>query len=234
MDWNSTHEARAAWEGYLWSPRLYRPLIEAMKLSFLDTANHYASLGKYADQYAALLTWAALELGDVFSVAELVRATHSLPAQGLAEAADFLARTAEGSGEQRADYWSHRVEPYLHAIWPKAEHLITAEITESFARLCVAAQEKFPEALARLRPWRRPLSDADFPVHRLRESQLCDRFPSEALMFLCQLIDVASQWVPSDLAACLKAIEKANPELASREAFQQLDSLVRGIARRPS
>ena len=34
FDWNrSEREARAAWEGFLWSPRLYRPLMGAAKAS---------------------------------------------------------------------------------------------------------------------------------------------------------------------------------------------------------
>src|SRR5690606_11147950 len=40
----SEAEASAAWEGFLWSPRLYRPLMEMLKPAFLDTARHYAAL----------------------------------------------------------------------------------------------------------------------------------------------------------------------------------------------
>ena len=60
-------EARAAWEGFLWSPRLYRPLMEMLKPAFLDTARHYAALGKHDGQYASLLTFAALDPGDTFT-----------------------------------------------------------------------------------------------------------------------------------------------------------------------
>jgi hypothetical protein len=48
---------RAAWEGFLWSPRLYRPLMEVLKPAFLDTARHYAAIGKHEGQYASLLTF---------------------------------------------------------------------------------------------------------------------------------------------------------------------------------
>ena len=38
FDWRRCEtEARAAWEGFLWSPRLYRPLMESIKEPFLDT-----------------------------------------------------------------------------------------------------------------------------------------------------------------------------------------------------
>ena len=39
FDWTiDPVEAKAAWEGFLWSPRLYRPLLIAFKPQFLDTA----------------------------------------------------------------------------------------------------------------------------------------------------------------------------------------------------
>ncbi len=110
FDWKrSLSEARSAWEGFLWSPRLYQPLMEAMKGSFLDTAKHYESLGEHDRQYAALLTFAALDHKDTFSIAEFTAATHALPADGLCEAAQALVRALEGAGDQRAEYWKHRV-----------------------------------------------------------------------------------------------------------------------------
>ena len=49
FDWTiDAVEARAAWEGFLWSPRLYRPLLIAFKAQFLDTVHHYAELGEQA------------------------------------------------------------------------------------------------------------------------------------------------------------------------------------------
>jgi hypothetical protein len=120
FDWHrSEAEARAAWEGFLWSPRLYRALMEVLKPAFLDTARHFAALGKHDGQYASLLTFAALDPGDTFTTAELAAATRALPPDGLHEAAQALVRALEGAGDRRADYWTNRVIPYLHAIWPK-------------------------------------------------------------------------------------------------------------------
>jgi len=60
FDWQlSEVEARAAWEGFLWSPRPYRPLLSAIKQPLLETATHYGELGKHAEQYAAFLTFTA-------------------------------------------------------------------------------------------------------------------------------------------------------------------------------
>ena len=121
FDWQrSETEARSAWESFLWSPRLYRPLLIAIKQPMLATATHYEQLGRHADQYADFLTFAALDFRDVFSAQELAQATQALPIEGLQSAALAVALALEGSGEQRHDYWDNRVRPYLKSIWPKS------------------------------------------------------------------------------------------------------------------
>ncbi len=223
FDWQlSEGEARAAWEGFLWSPRLYRPLMEMLKPAFLDTAHHYAALGKHDGQYASLLTFAALDPGDTFTTAELAAATRALPPDGLHDSAQALVRALEGAGDQRADYWTNRVAPYLHAIWPKTRDNISPAIAESLGRLCVAAQDAFPEALALLRAWLQPLDHPDYLVHRLYEAELCSRFPVQALDVLSLVIGDQTQWPPSDLGACLDAIRTAAPELEADPRLEQL------------
>lgn len=223
FDWQrSQAEARAAWEGFLWSPRLYRPLMELLKPAFLDTARHYAALGKHGEQYASLLTFAALDRGDTFTTAELATATRSLPPEGLREAAQALVRALEGAGEQRADYWTNRVAPYLHAIWPKTRDNVSPFIAESLGRLCVAAQDAFPEALTLLRAWLQPPAHPDYLVHRLHEAGLCGKFPEQTLDFLSLVIGNQTQWLPGDLGACLEAIQTAAPALEADRRFEQL------------
>lgn len=228
FDWQrSEAEARAVWEGFLWSPRLYRPLMELLKPAFLDTARHYAKLGEHDGQYASLLTFAALDPGDTFTTAELAAATRSLPPEGLHDSAQALVRALEGAGEQRADYWSNRVAPYLHAIWPKTRDNVSPAIAESLGRLCVAAQDAFPEALALLRAWLQPPTHPDYLVHRLHEAGLCGRFPEHALDFLSLVIRDQTQWPPSDLGACLDAIRIAAPELEVDPRFERLMAYLR-------
>lgn len=223
----SEAEARAAWEGFLWSPRLYRPLMEALKPAFLDTARHYGALGKHDGQYASLLTFAALDPGDTFTTAELATATRSLPPDGLHDAAQALVRALEGAGEQRADYWTNRVAPYLHAIWPKTRDNVSPAIAESLGRLCVAAQDAFPEALSLLRAWLQPPAHPDYLVHRLHEAGLCGKFPEQALDFLSLVIGDQTQWSPSGLGACLDAMRIAAPELEADPHFERLMAYLR-------
>lgn len=225
FDWHhSGAEARGAWEGFLWSPRLYRPLLEVLKPAFLDTAHHYGALGKHDGQYVSLLTFAALDPGDIFSIAELAGATRALPPEGLQYAAQTLLRALEGSGDQRAEYWSNRVTPYLHAIWPKNRANISPAIAENLGQLCVAAQDAFPDALVLLRVWLLPPPHPDYLVHRLYKAGLCGRFPIQALEFLSLVIGDRTQWPPSDLGSCLEAIRGATPALETDYRFEQLMS----------
>lgn len=228
FDWQHfAAEASAVWEGFLWSPRLYRHLMEVLKPAFLDTAHHYAVLGEHRSQYASLLTFAALDPGDTFTVAELAGATHALPPDGLHETAQTLVRALEGAGDQRTDYWTNRITPYLHTIWPKTGDNGSPAIAETLGRLCVAAQDRFPDALAQLGAWLQSVAQPDFLVHLLHQSDLCAKFPGHALEFLDRVIGGEVLWSPSELGACLKTIETASPELTADPRFQRLSAIAR-------
>jgi hypothetical protein len=239
QDWASQHllplfnwqqsetEACSAWGGFLSTPRLYHPLMESLKPAFLATASHYAALGKHNAQYASLLTFAALELSDTFTKTELANATRMLPPDGLQAAAQALVIALEGAGDQRADYWTNRVTPYLRVIWPKTRDNISPDISEYLGRLCVAAQDAFPDALTLLHAWLQPPAHSDYLVHRLNEADLCSRFPEEALEFLSLVIGDQTQWPPIDLEACLETMRTTAPELETDPRYETLVSYLR-------
>lgn len=223
FEWQlSEHEARSTWEGFLWSPRLYRPLMEVLKGSFLDSARHYEALGKHRVQYASLLTYAALDPGDTFTSSELAGAVRALPPEGLRYAANALVNALEGAGDQRADYWANRVAPFINNLWPKGQEVMTPVIAEALSRLCVAAGGAFPEALAMLRAWLQPLGHPDTAVRMLHKADLCRIFPEHALDFLSLVIGEQTQWPPTDLSKCLEAIQTAAPQLETDPRHEQL------------
>lgn len=228
FDWQRVPiEARSAWEGFLWSPRLYRPFMTAIKMPFLETATHYEHLGRHAEQYASLLTFAALDPGDTFTPVELADATRRLPADGLQGSAQALVRALEGARDKRGEYWRNRLLPFLRNIWPKSRELITPSISESLARLCVAAGEAFPEALQELRSWLQPVQDPDYIVDVMHEAKLCEQFPGDALTFLDTVVGNDAQWLLSELQQCLNDIEQANQQLANDARFVRLTELTR-------
>jgi len=230
LEWNQSEtEAQAAWEGFLWSPRLYRPLMEAIKPAFLNTVNHYAQLGKHNEQFATLLTFAALDPGDTFTIAQLATAIRALPADGLRKSAQALVRALEGAGDQREDYWKNRVLPFWEKIWPKSNDQASSASAESLARLCVAAGGQFPSAMAAIGNWLRVVQHPHYVIHRLQESGLSARFPVDALRLLFIILGDQASWLSPELHQCLDAIGQAAPDLLQDRRFMRLDELARRV-----
>lgn len=228
FDWDrSAEEARAVWQGFLWSARLHAPFLRELKSEFLAVTQHYDELGDVAEQYAALLTFAALDDGDVFLRQELAAATRSLPAEGRRRAAFTLLDAFMSVGDQRAEYWNNRIVPYLRRIWPRERGADGAP--EAFARLCVAAGggDLFREAVEELQPLLASVEHPGVIVHELRDAGLCARVPNSALNLLDLVIDNDLLWPPPELANCLAAILNARPELEEDERFRRLGVIVR-------
>lgn len=221
FNWRNPVEAKAAWEGFLWSPRLYQPLLTAFKSQFLDSANHYPDLGEHRQQFAALFTYAALGPTEGYTVEEFRSAIGAFPQEGLEESAQALSQALEGAADQREDYWKNRAQPFWQQIWPKSRDLATRRIAESLTRLVIAARGEFPTALAAVQDWLQPIEHPHYAVHLLAESGLCKRFPKESLLLLNAVI--ADQlWAPQDLGQCLDVIADAAPKLAQNVQFLRL------------
>ena len=226
FSWSNPAEAKAVWEGFLWSPRLYQPLLTAFKQQFLESANHYADLGEHRQQFAAFLTYAALGPIEGYTVDELRSAIAALPQEGLEESAQALSQAIEGASDQREDYWKNRVQPFWQEVWPKSRELATARIAESLTRLVIAARGEFPAALAAVQDWLQPIEHPHYVVHLLHESGLCGRFPTDALRLLNAVI-VDQQWAPRELGQSLDKIVQVAPNLAQDACYLRLRDYAR-------
>jgi hypothetical protein len=227
FDWNSdAAEAKATWEGFLWSPRLYPPLLVAIKSQFLETAHHYEDLAENHRQFAAFLTYAALEPVETYTHQDFQTAISSLPEEGLQEVARALSQALEGAGEQREDYWKNRVLPFWKNVWPKSRDLASSNIADSMVRLCLAAGAEFPSALSTVQDWLQPIEHPYYLVGKLEESGLCGRYPAEALRLLDAIID-NQPWAPEDMGKCLSAISEADASTRQDSRFRRLEAYYR-------
>jgi hypothetical protein len=229
FDWeHSEAEAQAAWQGFLRSPRWYPPLMEAIKPAFLDTVNHYAQLGEYAKQFAAFLTFVALDPDGTFTMEELTPAIYALPADGLRESAQVLMREQEAAGNRRENHWKTRVLPFWKKFWPKSNDQASSADAGSLARLCIAAGDEFPSAMATVGNWLRVVQYPDYVIRLLRESGLPARFPEDALRLLFTILgEQSSQFSQEQLRQCLDAIVQEKPHLRHDPKFMKVDELAR-------
>jgi hypothetical protein len=225
--WDRPAEAKAVWKGFLWSPRLYQPLLTAFKPQFLESANHYAELGEHRGQFAAFLTYASLGSTEGYSADEFRSAIGALPQEGLKRSAQALAQALEGAADQREDYWKNRVQPFWQQVWPKSRGLATPPIAESLTQLAIAARGEFPAALAAVQHWLQPLERPNYVVTLLHKSGLCTRFPLAALQLLNTVI-ANQQWAPQALGQCLDEIATAAPNLVKDAHYVRLKEYLRG------
>jgi hypothetical protein len=221
FSWNNIVEAKGVWEGFLWSPRLYQPLLRAFKPQLLDSVNHYADLGEHRQRFAAFLTYVALGPTEGYNIDELRSAIGALPQDGLEESAQALSQALEGTGDQRESYWGNRVQPFWQQIWPKSRALATPRIAECLARLTIAARGEFPAALAAVQDWLQPLEHPHSIVRLLHESGLCYRYSMDALRLLNAVI-TDQQWAPRELGKCLDEIGQAAPQLLHDDQYLRL------------
>ena len=226
FSWDDLTEAKAVWEGFLWSPRLYQPLLIAFKPQFLGAANQYSNLGEHRQQFASFLTYAALGPTEGYAVNDFRSAIGALPQAGLEESAQALYQALEGAADQREDYWRNRVHPFWQQVWPKSRDLATPRIAESLTRLIIAARSEFPAALAAMQDWLQPIEHPHYILHLLHDSGLCTRFPVDALHLLDKVI-ADKQWAPDELGLCLEEIQNAAPPLAQDARYQRLREYLR-------
>jgi len=226
FSWNNSAEARRMWEGFLWSPRLYQPLLTAFKPQLLESASHYGDLGAHRQQFAAFLTYVALGPTDGYTMSEFRSAFGALPQDGLEASVQALFQALEGTADQREDYWKNRVHPFWKEVWPKSRDLATPRIAECLTRLTIASRGEFPAALAAVRDWLQPIERPNFVVHLLHDSGLCGRYPADALHLLAVVI-TEEQWAPSELGQCLDEIGEADPQSLQEAQYQRLREYIR-------
>lgn len=227
LDWSvDKNEAQAAWEGFLWSPRLYRPLRVAFKTQFLETACHYQELGSSKQQFVQFLTFSALDRVDSYTNEDFQRAFEFLPQEGLEEVARTLSRALDGASEQREDYWRNRIQPFWEDVWPKSHEFASKIMATNLALLSIAARGEFPAALSAVIDWVQPIDHPSTVVRRLDQSGLCDQFPSDSLRLLDALIEDEALLL-SELRNCLDGIAKASPDLCQDDRYRRLDDHAR-------
>lgn len=230
FDWSSDcQEALAVWQGFLWIPRFYIPLVAAIREGFLATAERFVDLADFGQGYASMLALAGLEPRDLFSKRDIRVAVRNLPLPGLEALASAVVDFQKAAGDAQSEYWVNRTAQFLKNAWPKSLVPHSADIGVSFARIAVASGSSFPDAFAELRYWMQRSDYVGMALVELKESGHCVHYPDAALKLLDAL--VGDGWPPSDLDYCLDAIREAKPELTSLAAYKRLRGVLRAFGK---
>ena len=215
-------DASYAWQGFLWSPRAYLPLIEVLKSDLLETASYYAKLSHYAEQYVDLMTFLGVNSGNMFQDDALKNAFAILPPKGLQIAVRSMTRMMEGVSENHQKYWTDQLRPFFRRVWPKTIATHSTELSEEFARLVISSAEGFPEVFRELSWWIKSIEHSGSIIHKLNEGTLCTQFPLECLHLLNAIIGDDQPWISDELNQCLGKIVEANPELQDDLKYTRL------------
>lgn len=224
--WGSPVEATAVWDGFLWSPRVYQPLLLAFKKDFLETARHYGQLGAYRQNFAAFLTYAALDGNENFSVEDFRSAFEALPQDGLEQSAQALCQALVGAAGQREAYWKNRVYPFWQSVWPQSIERASPNLSAILVRLCLAAGREFPAAFHAVQYWLKSVDHPHFIIGLLCNSDLCNQFPRESLQLMSIIVEKPNLLL-EDFGKCLDQIRQADPSLEQDSAYVRLGDLWR-------
>ncbi len=119
FDWKKdVARARAAWQGFLWSPRLNRELYVRLHDAFLDAFRHTEHLDRLGESLCGLLVSLALDGGDALEASGTRRVIRDMPAPLRATTIWLLGKRLEAAEDAAAELARTRVLPWLDA-WPR-------------------------------------------------------------------------------------------------------------------
>jgi hypothetical protein len=223
FDWITNHsEAQAVWEGFLIDSCLYKPLLISFKKQFLNTACYCEELSIDAKRhFSKLLTYAALNNIDGYTISDFHDAVEKLPQEALEFILKTLTHALEISGEHSKEYWENCILPFWQNIWPKHRERMSMEITRLIALLSIAARDEFPTAIAVFEDWFQKIDYSYNVATHLNEEELARKFPEDTLKLLDAIIDTKS-WDIEGLKECLDTISLAAPQLKNDPRYIKL------------
>lgn len=219
-------ESRLMWGGFLWSPRLYLPLMDVFKDDFLETLDYLSKLSRMERvKYVAFLIFFIINSDDKSINVKLRGIVGELPDDIIHVVFDELGRLMDSSNDRRVDFWSNRIVPCIKIILPKERDKISPVIVNNISIFCIDMKDQFPEAVDLLCDWLMGIENIGYQIYRLYESELCSTHPEPALDFLSYIIsDKTRDLSLSHLRGCLDAIIKSDDDLRHDARYRKLDN----------
>lgn len=205
---------------------MYIPLLISIKEDFLETAGHYSQVGEHKNQYIRFLTYVALNNLDGYALSDFVDLFNQLPQEALNEAADALVEYIKAHKDQSEEYWKSKVAIFWREVWSKNNDHMSLSIARSVAEILILYSNEFSRAFETLRYWLKPIKYPYRILDDLIKSQICEKYPLEALEFINLIIDKEAIYSLDKLQKCLKLIAQSNTELVNDSMYVDLLNLV--------
>ena len=226
FNWQEPTEARCAWEGYLWMPRISLELIDDIKESFIETFNHVESLGNNVTRLYHLVAVICLEYENVFTAEQQRQFLRDIGTSGRVKIADYLSRSFPEKPDERDAYWTNRIEPFIKHAWPKEASTVDAKTSSQFAMVCIQTNQAFPNAVEELKSSLFPFSDLGYFLISFELTNLPDEFPEDSILLLSMVFSDQYQCVDETLRKILNRIIESCPMIEDRSDYKTMDAFL--------
>lgn len=218
FDWVHPIEARAAWQGFLWSPWVRPSLWEKLKPYALQTADHIAELGEHHEQFVPFLVSVSVDGDGALSHDETRALLKKLGPSDLALAAYWL----EGRVSDAASAGWKGIADWIATVWPKELAAQAPAVSQHLAKLPALVPQRFPEAVNLVAELIGPIEHGDMVLGELVEKELDTLHPESALTLVDRITpDAPTPWF-GDLRGTLQHIAAAAPDLVGNPRFVRL------------
>lgn len=217
------HEAADVWQGFLWSPRLYLPLILKMKPQILQTISHVEELEDRKRYFMRYLTSILVDAPPgVFGAEDHIQVKlGKVESSTLSNIIWTLERMLDGVEEEKVNsYWEKRIKPFIEQYWPKDKSLRSSDLSSKMVSFMIVSKTLFPVIFKYLRSWLTPIQHPSTTIASIKDKKLHVDFPRECLDLLSDIVDENSQvWYLQDL---LDELICVNPALKKNAEYNRL------------
>lgn len=222
MDWAHSDEARALWQGYLWTVRSSLGLLAAMKVAIVSALPHLNELGESGRNLCILFAEASISHQEILGPKVTRLALKPLQSKHLAAIARGAEHVLEWAGDDAAQLWRNRLGPWFHDVWPKDHDRKSSQIAEVLARIVLGCGDAAEDAFTDLHPLIVPMTDDGPPSFILRAEELAEAPPTILTGLLLRLVPEQRFWWTRHVTELLPSLDARWPVEASRAPLDEL------------
>lgn len=155
-------------------------------------------------------------------VQDVARILREAPLKIRTGALDVLYRWMRSDEAGAEQAWDAMVAPFFDRVWPKERRFLDEALHKDLMGLAVDSDARFPEALAKLRPYFSAYSRNRTNIFPIKRSQAPEQFPAQVLD-LVWIIFGPSGDTSYEMAEVLDRLIKADPAIEVDRRLQSLE-----------